>query len=68
MRLYKIQDANIIEAMESPDLQEREGEKQVAIKKFSKRFGGLPIKVVYKETHEGTLVITAYPLKRKHWG
>jgi hypothetical protein len=54
--------------MASPDLEEREGEKLVAIKKFPKRFGGFPIKVVYKETEEGALVITAYPLKRKHWG
>jgi len=68
LRLYKIREADILEVMASPDGEGREGEKRVAIKKFPKRFGGFPIKVVYKATEAGALVITAYPLKRKHWG
>lgn len=67
MRLYKIHGTDIIEAMESPDLENMEGNKHIAIKKFPKKFGGLSLKVVYKKTNGKVLIITAYPLKRKHW-
>jgi len=67
MRLYKIVDADIIEVIESPDKKELEGEKVSVIKGFDHKFGGLPLKVIYKETSEGPFVITAYPLKKKHW-
>lgn len=68
LRLYKIGDADLISALASPDREAREGERRVAIKKFPGRWGGYPLKVVYQETGEGTLIITAYPLKKKHWG
>ena len=58
MRLYKIHDADIIKAMESPDLEEKEGERLVVLKMLPKKFGGLPPKVVYKEIEKGSLVIT----------
>ena len=67
LRLYSIQEADLIEALACPDREEREGERRVAIKKFPARWGGFPLKVAYQGTKAGALIITAYPLKKKHW-
>ena len=67
MRLYKISESDIIEAIESSDVSDREGSKSIAIKKFSGRFSGYPLKVVYESAEEDIYVITTYPLKKKHW-
>ncbi|MCD4784336.1 MAG: hypothetical protein K8T10_10995 [Candidatus Eremiobacteraeota bacterium] len=67
MKLYKIPKTDIIETVGSPDLTVREGAKTIAIKKFTDKYSGYPLKVVYKKKKELTTVITVYPLKRKHW-
>ena len=53
-------------ALNSSDIIETEGDRIVAIKRFQGRFSGYPIKVVYEKQGEDTLVITAYPLKKKY--
>ena len=67
MRLYKISESDIIKTIESSDVSDREGEKSIAIKKFSGRFSGYPLKVVYELVAEDIYVITTYPLKKKRW-
>jgi hypothetical protein len=67
IRLYKISETDIIEAIKSPDSSGKEGNKLIALKKFQDKFSGYPLKVVYEVTNEDILVITAYPLKKKHW-
>ena len=67
MRLYKIYESDIIEAIESPDLSGREGQKLIAVKKFINKFAGYPLKVVYKKTEKDIIIISAYPLKKKVW-
>lgn len=65
MRLYDILEADIIEAIESPDLKEKEGGKHIVLKKIRNRFSGFPLKVVYRKDTE-VLIITAYPLKKSY--
>jgi hypothetical protein len=48
MRLYKISEKDILNAIESADVSSREGEKAVALKKFRNRFSGYPPKVGYE--------------------
>jgi hypothetical protein len=67
MRLYVIADNDITEAIQSPDFSERKGDKITVLKKFSNRFSGYSLKVVYEERDE-IFVITAYPLKKIYRG
>jgi hypothetical protein len=67
MRLYNISEKDILRVLESPDSSGVEGCTFTAIRKFSKKFKGFPLKVIYKKTGEETLIITAYPLKKKVW-
>ena len=67
MKLYKIAEQDIIKTIESPESTDREGDKLIAIKKFLKRFSDYPLKVVYEKTGGEIRIITAYPLKKKHW-
>jgi hypothetical protein len=39
----------------------------IAIKLIKGKYGGYPLKVVYKHEKKELFVITVYPLKRKHW-
>ena len=67
MRLYKITERDIMKTVESPNSKGREGKKLTAIKKFSNRFSGYTLKVVYKKSGGEITIITAYPLKKRHW-
>lgn len=67
MKLYGISESDIIETVKHPDRVGREGTKSIALKVVSKKFAGYPLKVVYEGRGEKTTVITAYPLKKKHW-
>jgi len=67
MRLYNISQSDVRAVIDSPDVTEKEGNKIVAIKSFSNRFSGYPLKVVYEIIDEEIAVITAYPLKKKEW-
>lgn len=67
MRLYRISESDIIETVEHPDRVGREGTKSIALKVLPKKFAGYPLKVVDQGSGEETTVITAYPLKKKHW-
>ncbi len=65
MRLYKIGEGDILEAIKSPDMSDKEGNKMIAIKKFQNKFSDYPLKVVYNE--DENFIITVYPLKKKKW-
>ena len=67
MRLYKISEKDILNAIESAEVSSREGDKMVALKKFRDRFSGYPLKVVYEKPGNELIIITAYPLKKKMW-
>lgn len=67
MRLYKISEKDILNAIESGEGSPREGDKVVALKKFRDRFSGFPLKVVYEKRGNELFVVTVYPLKRKMW-
>ncbi len=67
MRLYNISEKDILNAIDSPDVSGREGDKVVAVKKFQDKFSGFPLKVVYKKIGNELFIITAYPIKKKMW-
>ena len=67
MRLYKISEKDILNAIESAEVSSREGGKVVALKKFRDRFSGYPLKVVYETAANELFIVTVYPLKRKMW-
>ncbi len=67
MRLYNISEKDILNAIDSPDVSGREGDKVVAVKKFQDKFSGFPLKVVYEKIGNELFIITAYPIKKKMW-
>ena len=67
MRLYNISERDILNAIDSPDVSGREGDKMVAVKKFQNKFSGFPLKVVYEKIGNELFIITAYPIKKKMW-
>ena len=67
MRLYNISERDIQNAIDSPDVSGREGDKVVAVKKFQDKFSGFPLKVVYEKIGNELFIITAYPIKKKMW-
>jgi hypothetical protein len=67
MRLYNISERDIQNAVDSPDLSGREGDKVVVVKMFQNKFSGFPLKVVYEEAENDLFIITTYPLKKKMW-
>ena len=67
MRLYNISEGDILDAIDSPDVSGREGDKVVAVKKFRDKFSGFPLKVVYEMIENELFIITAYPIKKKMW-
>ena len=67
MRLYNISERDILNAIDSPDVSDREGDKVVAVKKFQDKFSGFPLKVVYEKIGNELFIITAYPIKKKMW-
>lgn len=68
MRLYKITEKDIIEAIESPDSTDIEGDKLIVLKRFPKKYSQYPLKVVYTKTKGEITIVTAYPLKRRVGG
>jgi len=67
MRLYKIAEEDIMITIEKPDSKHKEGNRFIAYKQFSNKFSGYDLKVVYERIEGSVTVITAYPLKKKHW-
>jgi hypothetical protein len=64
MRLYKITEKDIMDAIESPDSTGVEGDKLIALKRFSSKYSQYPLKVIYTKTKGEVTIVTAYPLKR----
>jgi hypothetical protein len=67
MRLYGIREADLLDAIQSPDLRSQERRRTVALKRFPHRFAGYPLKVVYREEEGEILIVTAYPFKKAYW-
>jgi len=67
MRLYNISERDILNAIDSPDLSGREGDKVVVVKMFQDKFSGFPLKVVYEKIENKLFIVTSYPLKKKMW-
>ena len=67
MRLYKITEKDILKVLEEPDSTSRERGRLSAFKQFSNKFSEYALKVVYERSKKDTTIITAYPLKKKHW-
>ena len=67
MRLYNISERDILNAIESPDVSGKEGDRIVVMKKFQDKFSGFPLKVVYEKMRNQLFIITAYPIKKKMW-
>ncbi|HSB07111.1 MAG TPA: DUF4258 domain-containing protein [Thermodesulfobacteriota bacterium] len=67
MRLYKVSERDILEAIEAADVEDKEGDKLVVLKKFRRKYSGYPLKVIYERTENQLFIITAYPLKKKMW-
>jgi len=67
MRLYNISEGDIMEAIESPDVSGKEGDKAVVMKQYQDKFSGFPLKVVYEKIGNEFFIITAYPVKKKMW-
>ena len=64
---FYISERDILNAIDSPDVSGREGDKVVAVKKFQDKFSGFPLKVVYEKIGNELFIITAYPIKKKMW-
>lgn len=64
MRLYGIQEADLIAVLDSPDSLSVEEDRRIAAKSIPKRFYGFPLKVVYTVKGDEVIIITAYPLTR----
>jgi hypothetical protein len=67
MRLYNISERDILDAIDSPDLSGREGDKVVVVKMFRDKFSGFPLKGVYEKIENKPFIVTNYPLKKKVW-
>jgi hypothetical protein len=65
MRLYKVSERDIIDAIESPDVLAKEENRVVVMKNFQRKFSGYPLKVVYEMVEKEIFILTVYPLKRK---
>ena len=67
IKLYEIAGDDIRKTIEFPDIIEKESLKTIAIKKFSGKYSGYPLKIVYAKREKELFVITTYPLKKKLW-
>lgn len=67
IKLYEIEEDDIRKTIEIPDMIDKEGLKTITIKKFSGKYFGYPLKVVYEKREDELFVITTYPLKEKLW-
>ncbi|HLF90129.1 MAG TPA: DUF4258 domain-containing protein [Anaerolineales bacterium] len=64
MRLYGILESEVEETLKHPDRFEAEVTRSVAIKRFTDRFEGFPLKVVYVVENKATIVISTYPYEK----
>lgn len=67
MSLYGISQEEIEGAVSNPDKIDIESNRRVAYKTFAQRFKGMPLKVIYIEEGEDTVILSAYPLKKSYW-
>ena len=65
MRLYGISIADVETVVASAARRDQEGRHLIAHRQFFRRFGNLPVKVVYV-LEEETVIISVYPLKRSY--
>ncbi len=65
MRLYRITAADVELAMAAPDDRDQEGDYLIVYRQFFRRFGSLPIKVVYIIEKE-PVIVSVYPLKKSY--
>lgn len=68
LKLYKIDLKDIASAVNDPDDFELRDDKSIAIKYFTGKYSGYPLKVIYDGSGGAVFVITVYPLKKKLWG
>lgn len=67
IRLYKIDLQDILLTISSPEQTATEGNRLVALKAHPNKFSGYPLKVVYEQVGKDITIVTAYPVKKKHW-
>lgn len=65
MRLYGVTAADIDQVLEDPDRRDEEGKYLIAYRQFFRRFGNLPLKVVYVMEDE-QVIVSVYPLRKTY--
>ena len=65
MRLYGITAADVELVLAAPDRRDQESDYLIAYRQFFRRFGNLPLKVVYVVERE-TVIVSVYPLKKSY--
>ena len=65
MRLYGVTVADVELTIAAPDRREQQGEYLIAYRQFFRRFGNLPLKVVYVVEAE-PVIVTVYPLRSSY--
>ena len=66
MRLYGITIDDVERTVSDPDRRETEGQYLIAYRQFFRRFGDLPLKVVYV-IDDQPVIVTVYPLRKVSW-
>ncbi|MGB2803429.1 MAG: DUF4258 domain-containing protein [Candidatus Zixiibacteriota bacterium] len=64
VKLYEIGLEDIEEVLEKAKIRDTEEDRHIAIKRIKRKFGNLPLKVVYMIENDDKIIITAYPLKK----
>lgn len=64
VKLYKIRLEDIEEVLEEAEIKDTEEDRYIAIKRIKRKFGNLPLKVVYMIENDDKIIITAYPLRK----
>lgn len=65
MRLYGISAADVEATIQQPDRRDQEENYLIAYRQFFRKYGNLPLKVVYV-IEEEPIIISAYPLKKSY--
>ena len=65
MRLYGITAADVELILAAPDRRDEEDKYLIAYRHFFRRFGDVPVKVVYV-IEEQLVIVSVYPLKRSY--
>ncbi len=66
MRLYGITAAEIELTIAAPDRRDHESGYVIAYRRFYRKFGDQPLKVIYAIEGE-PVIVTVYPLRKTHW-